>query len=226
VGYNPLFLQGGWLPARERSRAMVRRLRKLMMMTATPALLALLTAGAVAAADGARLDLPAGAQDPGMVRLELAPALETDPPGSVRLQMVLQGPLAGEHAGDLYAFNAVLELPGPELTFVSGSVRKGELLGRDGGNWLVTAAAQPGPGGEITFGGSRIGAVPGIAAPDGPSALCSFALKVSGAGPFALEWEDAAFIDSHIRRLDVARFAGAILQPQAAAPTAQPEDHP
>jgi hypothetical protein len=197
----------------------VEQIRRILAV----AVVALALAGAAGAGE-ARLSLPAGAEEPGTVRLELAPALETDPPGSVRLQMVVEGPLAGEGAEDLYAFNAVLILGSSPISFVGGSVRRGELLGTDGGNWMVTAGAAPGLGQAVTIGGSRIGAVPGVPAPAGSTVLCSFALKADGPGPFALEWEDAAFIDSHIRRLDAARFMGASLQPQGGAETSSPED--
>ena len=179
-----------------------------------------------AAAGEARLTLPAGAGEPGTARLELTTALESDPVGSLRLQVVVEGPLVGEGADDLYAFNAVLVLPAGPISFVAGSIRKGELLGKDGGNWMVTAGAPAGPGKSVTMGGSRIGAVPGVALAAGPSILCSFALQPAGPGPFALEWEDGSFIDSSLRPVDGARFMGASLQPGDGAEASSPEEQP
>jgi hypothetical protein len=179
-----------------------------------------------AGAGEAGLSLPTGASEPGTARLELTTALQSDPEGSLRLQVVLEGPLEGEGADDLYAFNAVLVLPSGPISFVGGSMRKGDLLGTDGGNWMVTAGAPPGPGKSVTMGGSRIGAVPGVAVPSGSTVLCSFALLPDGPGPFTLEWEDAAFIDSHLKRVDAARFMGGSLQPGEGVQTPSSEDHP
>jgi hypothetical protein len=185
---------------------------------------AILTLAGQARAGDAQLNLPVGAQEPGMVRLRLAELLDTDPEGSVRLEMVVQGPLSGEGAEDLYAFNAILVLPSDTISFVPGSIRKGDVLGVDGGNWMVTAAAPEGSGQSVTMGGSRIGAVPGVAASEGSSVLCSFALLPAGPGPFQLAWENAAFIDSKIRRVEAARFVGASLKTQEEGQTLAPED--
>jgi hypothetical protein len=198
-------------------------MKRILVAVAVAMVLAL--AGEAGAGE-AGLTQPAGAGEPGTARLELATALEGDPEGSVRLQVVVEGPLAGEGADDLYAFNAVLVLPPGPISFVAGSMRKGELLGNDGGNWMVTAGAPAGPVKSVTMGGSRIGAVPGVAISAGPSILCSFALQPAGPGPFALEWETGSFIDSNLQPVDGARFMGASLQPGEEAQQSSPEDHP
>jgi hypothetical protein len=70
-----------------------------------------------------------------------------------------------------------------------------------------------------------MGAVPGLAAPPGPRSLFSVALRVLEAGPVPLAWKEAAFIDSQVRALDVARFDDATLMPAGAA-AAPPEESP
>ncbi len=160
----------------------------------------------------------------GTVRLELVPALDSDPAGSLRLRAVLHGPLSGEGTEDLYAFNAVLRLPGELVTFVRGSVRKGDLLGQDQRAWMVTAAASPGQENVLTVGGSRIGAVPGVAVPAGDWELFSLAFKVKGPGAAPFVWEEATFIDSGIRPVDAAHFMGATLHLDGGEDTPLSED--
>jgi hypothetical protein len=185
---------------------------------------------ALAGSSGSELQdayLTHSAQDAGggTVRLELVPALASDPAGSLRLRAVLQGPLSGEGATDLYAFNAVLRLPGELVAFVHGSVRKGDLLGQDERDWMVTAAVSPGNKNVLTVGGSRIGAVPGVAVPAGDWELFSLAFKVKGPGAAPFVWEEATFIDSRIRAVDAARFLGATLHLDPGEDTPLSEDH-
>jgi hypothetical protein len=186
----------------------------------------LILGGGVVPAGAASLTHSAQDDGPGTVRLELVPALDSDPAGSLRLRAVLQGPLAGEGAGDVYAFSAVLHLPGKLVAFVNGSVRKGDLLGQDDRDWMVTAGVSPGHTDVLTIGGSRLGAVPGVSVPAGAWELFSLALKVKeqGAAPFV--WEDATLIDSQIRPVDAARFVNATLHLDDGENTPLSEDHP
>ena len=171
------------------------------------------------------LSSAADASNAGMVRLELAPLLAGDAEGSLRLQAVVRGPLAGEGADDLYAFNAVLVVAGADPGFVKGSLRKGDFFDGHEGGWMVTAAAAPGEANRVTIGGSRIGAVPGVAAAAGDRVLFSFALQARGSGPITLAWQDATFIDTRVRPVDVARFADATLQWPEGEGASPSEDH-
>lgn len=199
---------------------------KRMKFSFAAILAMLILGGAMAPAGAATLTHSAQDDGPGSVRLELVPTLASDPAGSLRLRAVLRGPLTGEGAADVYAFSAVLHLPGKLVKFVNGSVRKGDLLGQDDRDWMVTAAVSPEHPDVLTIGGSRLGAVPGVAVPAGSWELFSLAFKVKepGAAPFV--WEDATFIDSRIRPVDAARFMDATLHLDGEEGTPLSEDHP
>ncbi len=174
------------------------------------------------AAGAATLTLPDAPAGPGMVRLELADPEAGDPPGALRLRAVLAGPLEGEGAADLFALNAVLVYPSDRLAYVPGSVRKGDLLERDGKSSLITAGGKSSAGStRLTIGASRLGAVPGVSAPSGPSVLFTLALQVLKPGDAVLSWEEATFINSQVRPVAAARFLGATLH--APAPSAHEE---
>ena len=161
-----------------------------------------------ASGSGPRLLRSGEEAGPGRVVLSLSERQPGDPEDSLRLEALVRGPLEGEDAGDLYAFNAVLAWPPGRLEYLPGSVRRGDLLGSDGRDWLITAAPAP-----------------GVAAPKGLSSLFSVAIRVQGEGPVPLTWKEAAFIDSRVRALDVARFEGATLVP-ASAPGTPAEETP
>jgi hypothetical protein len=164
----------------------------------------------------AELTRAEAAEEPGMVWLEMAEKEPGDPAGTVRLQAVLAGPLEGEGAEDLYALNAVLLYSPQRLAYVAGSVRKGELLGRDGRDFLITAGVTSGPETRLTIGASRIGRVPGVKAPRDRVVLFTVALQVLAPGETPLSWENASFIDSQVRPVEAARFIGGTLHILAA----------
>lgn len=168
---------------------------------------------------------PAG-EEPGRVWLELAEKEPGDPADSVRLQAVLAGPLEGEDAQDLYAFNAVLLYSPQRLAYVAGSVRKGGLLGSDGRDFLITAGVTPGPETRLTIGASRMGRVPGVKAPRNRVVLFSVALQVLAPGETPLSWENASFIDSQVRPVEAARFVGGTLHILAADASSPAEGVP
>ncbi|MFQ5669172.1 MAG: hypothetical protein ACE5HD_01480 [Acidobacteriota bacterium] len=152
-----------------------------------------------------------GADGPGTVILEVDHRETGDPPDTVRIRAVLNGPLRGEGAEDLYALSAGIRFSSERLSFVPGSLRKGELLEQDGRSSLITAGTAPGPKTLLTIGASRIGAVPGIKAPSGRMVLFSLALKVRSAGDIPLSWERASFIDSKVHPVHAARFVDGTL---------------
>lgn len=229
VGYNRPLPPSGAGGAREQAGAMTRVKFMFAAMQAVLILAGPSVPGLAGSNSSATREpyLTHSAQDTGggTVRLELVPSLASDPAGSLRLRAVLQGPLSGEGATDLYAFNAVLRLPGELVRYVPGSARKGDLLGQDGRDWMVTAAVSPGHEDVLTVGGSRLGAVPGVAVPAGSWELFSLAFKVKGPGAAPFTWEEATFIDARIRSVDVARFVGATLHLDAGEDTPLSEDH-
>jgi hypothetical protein len=160
----------------------------------------------------ARISHGPGGTQPGTVRLEVAERQTGDAADVIRLQALLTGPLAGDAAQDLYAFNAVLRFSSQRLAYVDGSVRKGDLLGRDGRDSLITAGVTPGAETRLTVGASRLGRVAGVVAPEGRAVLFNLDLRVLMPGDTPLSWEDSSFIDSRLRRVDAARFVGGTLQ--------------
>lgn len=221
VGYNCSLLPSTAAGSKEQAGTMT----PMKFMFAAMQAVFILGMPAVPAQDA---HLTHSAQDTGAgtVRLELVPALASDPAGSLRLRAVLEGPLTAAGATDLYAFNAVLRLPGTLVAFVPGSARKGDLLGQDERDWMVTAALSPGRKDVLTVGGSRIGAVPGVAVPAGFWELFSLAFKPKGTGAAPFIWEEATFIDSTIRPVEAARFVGATLHLDGGGDTPMSEDHP
>jgi hypothetical protein len=154
----------------------------------------------------------------GAVTLEAAPRDQRDPDGSFRLEAVQHGPVASAGGGDLYALNAELIYPPDRLLFVPGSIRKGDLLGRDGRDVLVTARVNPGKEGHLFIGSSRLGMVPGVAAPAGLSRLFSVAFQVLKPGDASLSWKDATFINHEVRPIEGSRFLGGLLHVEADDP--------
>ena len=164
----------------------------------------------------------------GTVVLEIAEPAAQDPADSVRLQAVLQGPLDVEGEGDgagIYALSAVLSFPASRLSFVTGSLIKGELLGRDGRDTLITAGVTPGDQTQLTIGASRIGAVPGVQAPKGRSILFSLALQVLVAGDTPIVWGESALIDPSVRATGTPRFVDGTLHVEGGEVPQETEEH-
>ena len=164
----------------------------------------------------------------GAVVLEVAEPAPQDPADSVRLQAVLLGPLGAEgkeDPGGIYAFSAVLRYPADRLSFINGSLIKGELLGRDGRDTLIAAGVTPGAEAQLTVGASRIGAVPGVQAPKGRSVLFSLALRVLAAGDTQITWGESAFIDSSVRAMGGPRFVDGTLHIEGGEVPQETEEH-
>jgi hypothetical protein len=173
----------------------------------------------------AELSLGEAKPAPGTVILEIADRLPEDPPDAVRLAAVLQSPPTGESAADLFALNAVLVYPSDRLEFVAGSLRKGNLLGRDGRDTLITGGVQAGKEARLTIGASRLGSIPGVSAPKDPTVVFTLALKVLKGGEVALSWPEATFIDSKVHPVGGARFAPATLLVETEGATPAPAAH-
>lgn len=158
-----------------------------------------------------RMESDPQAAPPGIVTLEVAPPLDGDSPDTVRLEAMLHGPLPQESGGDLYALNAIVTFPPTHLEFIAGTLRKGDLFGRDGRDVLITGRVIPERDGALSIGSSRLGPVPGVSAPPGRTRLFSAAFRVRQGGSIPIGWSEATFIDSRVRGVAAARFVGGVL---------------
>ncbi|MFQ5767251.1 MAG: hypothetical protein ACE5ID_04635 [Acidobacteriota bacterium] len=225
--YNPRFVSGCWTDKAaaggfvlvlERWRGLAKLATVLVapVMFSPPGLAATQTrpaAGAGLQVENAVFSHGEISGGPGSVVLQMEKRKADDPPDVVRLRAVLEGPLRGDHGDDLFALNAVLTYPSDQLAFVPRSLVKGDLLGRDGRDFLLTGGVSAGsPVSRLTIGASRIGAVSGVKAPAGRWTLFSLAFKVLKPGKSEIGWDEATFIDSHVRAIHLARFIGGTLQ--------------
>lgn len=174
----------------------------------------------------ARIERDPQATPPGIVTLEVGTPSTALPPDTIQIDAILHGPLPEKSGSDIYALNAVLNFPPAHLEFVAGTLRKGEFLGRDGRDVLITGRVFPESDGALTIGSSRLGPIPGVTSPPGASRLFSAAFRVRQGGTIPLRWSEATFIDSQVRAVDAARFVGGTLSVEVEPSGPPPEANP